>query len=92
MKNLLLFCLMLISFHTFSQELLSETKFTEYMNEKVSKSNEKLTVITFDKLVLASKFNNASYFHNLKGDYPKYTSKKKSLDNHLLSYESRMHY
>ena len=79
MKSRLLLCLLFISGHLFSQEIMSEMKFTEYVLEEVSKSDQKLKVIKFDKLVLGSKFNNASYFHSLKSDYPKYKSKQQSL-------------
>ncbi|MEL7003321.1 MAG: DUF1444 family protein [Bacteroidota bacterium] len=72
MKNLLLLSLVFISCHVFSQELMSEIQFTQYLQEEVSKSNGKLKIIFFDKLILGSKFNNASYIHNLKNDYPKY--------------------
>ena len=79
MKNLLLLSLACISCHVFSQELMSENKFTQYLQEEVAKSNKKLRILVFDDLILGSKFNNASYLHNLKNDYPNYKSEPENL-------------
>ena len=59
---------------------MSEFEFTQYLREEVSKSNKKLRILIFDELILGSKFNNASFLHNLKDDYPNYTSNPESLE------------
>ncbi|WP_394751252.1 DUF1444 family protein [Spongiimicrobium salis] len=79
MKNILFLGVLCISCNIFSQELMSEFKFSQYLREEVSKSNKKLKILVFDELVLGSKFNNASFLHNLKDDYPKYRSKPEHL-------------
>ena len=80
MKNILFFCALFVTCISFSQELMSEFEFTQYLQEEVSKSNKKLRVLIFDELILGSKYNNASFLHNLKDDYPNYTSNPESLE------------
>lgn len=88
MKNILFLIIGLITCNIFSQDLMSEFKFTRHLQQEVSKSNEKLKIVLFDELILGSKFNNLSFIHNLKEDYPKYTSNPENLKpitNELIS-------
>ena len=79
MKKLLVLSLIFISCQLLSQELMSEIKFTQYLQEKVSDSDEKLKILVFDELILGSKFNNASFIHSLKDEYSKYKLKPEIL-------------
>ncbi|MCI4671773.1 MAG: DUF1444 family protein [Bacteroidia bacterium] len=90
MRKLILLILIFISGHLFSQELMNEIKFTQYLQKEAAKSNKKIRIIFFGKLILGSKFNNSSYIHNLKNDYPTYKSDPESLNGIVADLNSRI--
>ena len=89
-KHLFVLSLLCISCQLFAQEVMSEIKFTQYVQEQVANADKKLKILVFDDLILGSKFNNASFIHSLKEEYADYKLKPEILNSIVKEVNSRI--
>ncbi|MAD96373.1 MAG: hypothetical protein CMB99_03505 [Flavobacteriaceae bacterium] len=90
MKRILLIIgLLFITYHLTGQDLMNKSEFTKYVLKETSKTNQKVRLLVFDKLILGSKFNNLSFLHSLKDEYPAYKSKPEQLPSIVARFIAR---
>ncbi len=73
-----------------AQDVMNQTEFTNHVLKEISKTNQKVRLLVFDKLILGSKFNNLSYLHSLKDEYPTYEAKPDQLPSIVASFVARL--